>query len=245
MLFITFGGVVVAIVSDSHPLSRNEKIGWLLFTGIVAFLEICVLNRADAESKKARAEEHEAFAEERNSFAKLLSNAEDQIANVTGGDSFAYLDYEYFGNPPLLMPKVKVEGRYALKPVEFRVIDTDRQQKMRSFDSAVTVSEWASTVFKKVRLIDHVTPASPQILDESFGVGTNPAMDQSIDAELVGPNGTWVETLRLRQLSGKWEKAIKVLEMDPSKPQSDWKIRKFAWSPGFPMIDGVPDFRGF
>jgi hypothetical protein len=235
VLFVALGGVVVAIVSDNRPLSRNEKIGWLVFTGVATFLEICVLVRADAESKRAREAEN-------RSFAELLANARDTISNMTGGDSYAYLDYEYTGKPPLLMPKLKIDGRYALKEVQLRIIDTERQRQMTSYRSAVSVSEWASAKYKAVSVVEHITPSTPAILTESYGVDTNPSTDKSVDLEMAAPNGTWFEFLRLRLLDGKWEKAIKVMEIDPSKPPSEWKIRRLGWSPGFPTANGVPDF---
>ena len=233
---------MAAIVGDHRPLTKSEKIGWLVFTGIVAFLEICMLNRADKEARKVRAEERQAFTDERNSFDKLLSHAQDQIGNMTGGDSFPYIDISISHPPLVFIPRLMVEGRHPLRNVQLRTVDADRLKQMRSYTSPVSVREWLDGKFKTIKDLPQASPATPTILDETFGVDTNPETDKNYDFEITALNGMWKESLRFRRINDVWQRAFRVVEIDKTKPESEWQERKIEISPGFPLVDGKPDW---
>ena len=234
VLPITVATIVVAVLGDP-PLSKREKLAWLCLTGVLTLLAILAIKRVDDDSTKARDEEHK-------SFARLLSSAEDVISNMTGGDSFPYVDLEVDDNPPKVAPVLMVAGRYALRDVQLRVIDIDSYIQMLSYTSAVTMGEWFSTKYKKMLHIAYITAASPMILDETSGIDTNPATDKRNVFEISAPNGTWEEYFAMRKINDRWEKAISVVEVNGKKPMAEWKTRKCEVSPRFPMIDGYPDW---
>ncbi len=235
VLFVTVGGVVVAIVSDNKPLSRNEKIGWLVFTGIVAFLEICVLVRADGESKKARAVENASFVE-------LLNRAKETVSNMTGGDSFPWVDVEIQGGGRLFVSKLRVEGKYSLRQVQLRVVNADGLKQINQYRSAVSTNEWLSAQNKAIRDFAQVSPDGPRILDDEAGVDGAPAMEKRYDCVISADNGSWSENIRLKFIDGEWKHAIRLRQAIEKKPESEWPERKLDISKGFPTTNGKPDW---
>ena len=230
VLSITVATIVVAVVGDP-PLSKREKFAWLCLTGVLALLAFIAMKRADDDSTKARDEEHK-------SFARLLSSAEDVISNMTGGDSFAYVDLDVTEKPPKVTPVLRVVGRYPLRDVQLRIVDIEKDAQLRSYAGAVSVSEWVSAKYKKIIPIARVTAANPMILDETSGIDTNPATEKVNIIEISASNGTWEEILARRKIHNRWEKGILVLEVDSKNPRDKWNTRKRE---GFPMPGFDPD----
>ena len=234
--------VASGVALMERKLTSRQKALYLALLGALAILEFRSLKISDDKSKDAQRKADQTQKELNDSFKQLLSDANDTISNMTGGDSFAYVDLTDQNQPSLIIPKLRVEGRYALKLVQLRVIDVENVKKMTGYKGAISPGEWASSRFKTVIDFADVTPAKPMILTETCGIDANPSTGKNYVLELAAPNGTWKEYLRWERINGVSEHAIKVVEMDDRKAESDWKVRKEDVTPGFPRIDGVPDW---
>jgi hypothetical protein len=154
---------------------------------------------------------------------------------MTGGDSFPYVEIVVPEKIKMLMPRLRVEGRYILKDVQLRVVDTVNDAKLQNYKGGITVNEMASARFKAVTFYPQVSPTTPQMLSDNAGIDANPLeTTKSYDLEIVAINGAWKECLRARYINGTWEEAIRVFKADDKKPESDWVIVKDFYTQGFP-----------
>jgi hypothetical protein len=227
--------VAAGMALMDRKLTATEKVIYFFVLGALALLEFRSLKISDDRSKDAQKKLNE-------SFESLLADAKDTIANMTGGDSFAYVELDAAARP--IFPKLRAEGRYMLKQVQLRIVDTDNDRKLRHYSGDLSVSEWLAAAFKTIVEFPQVSPNSPIMLNDSVGIDTNPATDKSYTFVIGATNGTWQEDLRLRKINGRWEHAIRVLEIEDKKPESAWQERKFDVSPGFPRlgVGGAPDW---
>jgi hypothetical protein len=72
-----------------------------------------------------------------------------------------------------------------------------------------------------------------------------PTPKQSIDYMVYfdALNGHWTEKDSLRLLDGKWYEAIQVVRDDPSGVRGRWKLLLTQIEPGYPIINGKPDWK--
>jgi hypothetical protein len=146
------------------------------------------------------------------------------------------------GGGRLFVSKLKVEGKYSLKQVQLRVIDTETFPKIDQYRSALSTNEWLRAQYKATRDFLQVSPDGPKILDDEAGVDGAPGTEKRYDCVIAADNGFWSEEVRLKFIGGKWEHAIRVRQFYEKGPESEWRERKNDITDGFPLVNGKPNW---
>ena len=134
--------------------------------------------------------------------ATLARLAKENIATVTGGDSFAYAwiqdRFPYFG--------VVAQGKYPLYDLNVRIVDLEEAKKRSNFlGTSISFGE--------------IVPGISRLQDIKFEFGNSES--RSFNIFFSARNGSWVQLLRLRKLKDdRWVSATRVDRTGekPSKP---------------------------
>ena len=119
--------------------------------------------------------------------------AKQNIATVTGGDSFAYAwiqdRFPYFG--------VVAQGKYPLYDLRARVVDLDEAKKQSHAFLGTTIS------------FGEIVPGMSKSQNIKFEFGNSES--RSFNIFFTARNGSWIQLLRLRRLrDGRWVSATRV-----------------------------------
>jgi cell division protein FtsB len=177
--------------------------------------EIATLSRESRDLARANAELGRALAQRSDQIAVLSRQA---IANVTGGDSFCYLDLSYL-NGPSPLPALITGGDNPVYDLQVRIVDlelSDRIEKEREAAGRPLTFNTFSAAERVVKLTDTIPPHAYRLLQEvSWPTLTGDA--KSYNIFFFARNGEYIEQLRLRRVAGSWARALRVYKVLPGK----------------------------
>jgi hypothetical protein len=208
----------MSVHADMRPWQKGA---WILLMGAFLILEFRAIDkdRADNETKQTalRKEERKSFQsvlqQNQQQFSTTMNGTKENINNITGGDSFCFLDVFYPNDPGPYWTAFQ-RGGYPLYEVEARVVDVNKFDKLIAGNSAANISiatSGSNTILK----INNLSPKQahagrgPLSLDASG--------HQKFDVYFMARNGFWTELLRLQRQHDKWYEAKRVLRIDDGK----------------------------
>jgi len=215
---------------------------------------------AIARERAARAEENAKFsavledgrkhfettlAENRTEFSETLRRSDqiiggiaDSIKMQTGADSFCYIDFDRALKDMGRMTVVRV-GKYPLRGVTVQIVDRAKMQlAVEDFMRSHQANRGDPALVDEVFAIQRASMATWPITDFAtptrfFGGYqlTKSSRGQSFDMVFFAYNGSWIERLEIREVNGKWTKAILVehgtkhfVKVDQGYPRKDGRL---------------------
>jgi hypothetical protein len=245
---------VASNVDDSRRQGQNEQ-----FNKIASGIEIAnrenqqrfevTIRNSQQQFEATIKASHEQFEATSQANTVILGKtgraadaAREAVATITGGDSWAYVEMIAGSSPRVVLPNLRVVGRYALRRVELRILDHRKYKEMLSADKSITISKLLASKFGTVRNFGDISPQNGIVLDETCGIDTNPDTDKNYDFEILALSGSWKEFLRFRKINGSWERAIRVVERNANMPNAEGKQLMEERSAGFPTVNGAIDW---
>jgi hypothetical protein len=164
------------------------------------------------------------------------------IATVTGGDSICYIDFE----PALYdvggMTVIRV-GKYPLRGVSAQIMDQARTQAavnnlLRTHPRNDASSEATANEIFRVQRESEVIQYIPDFATPTRFIGgyqMTKSDRQSFQILFRTFNGSWIERMEIREVNGKWSKAILI------EPGEMGRKKFFRIDSNFPRIDGRLD----
>lgn len=213
------------------PFSKRAKAFWVLGITILTSLEIISMKLADDDSKAK--------------FEALLTRFDETLNTMTGGESWPYIDLVEIpleNRPPLHVPTLSVRGHYPLRSLRLRVIDYRKVREAYRLASQITVFNYWSNQFSTMVTLGDERAGDGWYLTTPIGIDTSPDGDKRYFIESQAMNGAWREDLQYMKIAGKWEHAIRVVELSDSKGNVTGKTLTTDISRGFPTVDGKVDW---
>jgi hypothetical protein len=207
-----------------EKMSQREKMLWA-FVAAVLMVSATMSMRSERKGEEARRDK------QNEEFERIRSGIQGAADDVTGGDSWVYLD-------PL--PKLRlVNGRkrHTARKVGVTVIDVNEALKsnptgpfpikipLMAPQQCGDISKWGAYV-------------APGLLNLNVDGG---APSQSYLIDIQAENGKWREWLRIESVNGERKKAIKVVEMNLDIEQ-EGRLLLEEHDDGFPTNDGTIDW---
>lgn len=151
------------------------------------------------------------------------------IGTITGGDSYARLSLKPISQDGLTYPWLGQFGVNPLRDVKIKLIE---------------VSADGKPVLKKLLLPsrDVAVGERTQLLEYPILSPAAQRIEYVIYFDAL--NGHWTEQDSLRQVDGKWFEAAKVTRAEDSSG-SNWKTLVVDVDPGYPLVNGKPDWSPF
>jgi len=228
--FVLILGAIVAVVPFvvDPPFSKRAKAFWVLGITVLTSLEIISLKLGDDDSKAK--------------FESLLGRFDETLNTMTGGDSWPYIDmveYPLGGHTPLHVPRLIVRGNHPLRGVQLRVIDFRNEREALAASPQITAANFFANQFAAItQLGDIATGDGGHLLPWLSGIDTGPSGDKRYFVEILALNGSWREDLQYIWRDGKWEHAIRVIELADNKGNTTVKIKgDVDVSSGFGVVD--------
>ena len=150
---------------------------------------------------------------------------ERTIFSITGGDGYAYVDFELSEDKISIIPVVKSVGDYPIYNLKVNIIDTDEFQR---FPQGLSLKEFERQVLPNVSslslFVDEI-PANdtiiPMLTNNKLPVvsgksnyiipfDNNRSSHKEYWIRLVARNGHLEERVRFVKTDGKWRKAIRL-----------------------------------
>ena len=260
---ITGIAVIAGIMALRPEMGGWERSLWFVVLVLFAAMEIRAINRdrkdqtdkfektsqglqtAINNSKTAVQDLTLAISEGREHFDKTMSGVNDAVETQTGGNSFCYIDFDSALHDVGGMTVVRV-GKYPLHALSARIMDAVKVQMAISNLIRANPNEHggslAQQIFDTQRGNDVIQPI-PEFATPSKFLGgyqmTHSDLGQSFQVLFSAANGSWIERLEIREIKGKWTKAMMV-EVPGRKPYRFIKI-----DPDYPRVDGKLDVPGW
>jgi hypothetical protein len=161
-------------------------------------------------------------------LGRLDATTERLVATVTGGDSFAYVNFIATGPNRIIAQALLSVGNFPLANVGARIVD------LQAFDAIVEGPNPFAA--------DHTVFAAELAPQMAIMVTTVPAFTPATDKMdfnvfFSARNGWWTQMVRFRKVDGEWRSAFVVMRDDDSPLYG--RIDE-----GFPLI-GDDKFDGF
>lgn len=138
---------------------------------------------------------------------KLTEKNDYILANITGGDSFPFLEISninHIKNTAVLSSHS--EGKFPLYDVSFTVIDNDQNFDNINIDNL--------SMFQKVYNEGNISPKTARMLEKiDLGKGDK----RSFSVQSVARNGSFFQTIVIKRINGEWKRAISVTTLKNNK----------------------------
>jgi hypothetical protein len=136
------------------------------------------------------------------------------IFEVTGGDSYCFVDIESFTKTADLAANVLIKGRYPMQNVDVTIVDEDalqasRTDKLRILEETNKLGmskDWMGTLMQQMSawrrsfpVIDFVSRGSGRQL-ATYSMGPD-VQSRNFNVEILARNGLFQEVLRVRRLA--------------------------------------------
>ena len=249
--------IVVSIRPKELEQFRWEKAAWLIIAFFLFVVEVHAIYSDRDQHDRAQAE---AIAQQRNQFAQVLEQNQEHFARtlsgfralqlsetaifenegklskatrdqITGGDSFCYLDVFYPDTPGRFW-EVFHKGNFALYEVQARIVDVNKFDALLAGDPKDNYSA-AHSGSNTILAINDLSPGQAR---GGFGsVALDPTGHQKFDVYFTARNGFWTELIRLQRQDGKWYQAKRVLRIEQKQQkvifeQIDKGYRDVDWA---------------
>jgi hypothetical protein len=235
-------GVVVALTRDPTKIGRREKAAWILIMTVLLLLEIKSVyqdrNEHDREQADARERETKSFEAIANGISSTIQQSQqhfdatmaksDQLtklsqeglANVTGGDSYAYIEAGIGSRPPFQLI-VSVRGKHAVHNLLVSIQTLPKAGEIRDNDSIMRqMNSMHSLPVGNGDFLPGVTPIGETIMPGRYGL------------TVVSRNQWTTEQIDIAQCSdGQWSEAIKMNGRPGKKENKSWVGRPGCHQP--------------
>jgi hypothetical protein len=208
--WLAAAGVVMAVRAEHFTIT--EKVVWILIAAAFVIFEIRAIDKDHAEREELDAhirwQDEFNRRQERRQFAELLrqgkelfneerSSSRNTLAEMTGGDSFAYLELREMGSSDgnTLRGDLLQKGSYPVFNVQVTVTDIDLFSQLITQPGQEYKRAQTTYSVPFVRRGTFSTPlftarVGPTVKSRSYGVF------------IVARNGVFTESLRLRRVEG-------------------------------------------
>jgi hypothetical protein len=222
-------GGVVSAHAPSRPLSKIAYCIVFVILGCVAVVFVIKVSRdteADERELNLRVAQLGVASAETTRLQKLnneleakvldLANgnellAKQNIATVTGGKSFCYMDfiYQFGGQTPVILHS----GRYPIYDLNVRIVDLNKAMQRTSSEAILGTSVWIGEL-----------QVGGSWANIDWSIPFTSAQSQDFNVFFSARNGIWTEKLRLRRVNDHWSNALQVwfsplgLSKPPTRP---------------------------